>query len=108
MFIQFFKFHYQNHTPSTLVFTMSAEQTDSQIHSLHVRYFVQLVLYQIMITIQITLIIATIIKFKKKQKQNHLTDAERRTNDHIKFLFISVLATGSVVFALVEWYFIYL
>eukprot|EP01083_Nonionella_stella_P289368 984694_1 len=77
---------------------------DSEVHGLHIRYFSQLTLYQVMLIVQIALIIATVVKFHQKAKLKKLSEEEERTNNRIKFLFVSVMATGTVVFILVEWY----
>eukprot|EP01083_Nonionella_stella_P019395 53904_1 len=77
---------------------------DSDVSGLHRRYFLQLTLYQIMIAIQLGLIISTIIKFGQASKGKQLSDAEKRTKNRLKRLFITVLSLGSLVFILVEWY----
>eukprot|EP01083_Nonionella_stella_P155304 501579_1 len=70
--------------------------TDSDVTGLHRRYFMQLILYQLMITIQIGLIISTIIEFGQPSKGKQLTDAEKRTNRNLKRLFMTVLSLGSI------------
>eukprot|EP01083_Nonionella_stella_P066225 174195_1 len=74
------------------------------LHHFHIRYFAQLVLYQILTALQIILIVSTIFGFHQKTKNIHFKSNQLRIYTKMKQLFILVLTMGSLVFFLVEWY----
>eukprot|EP01084_Bolivina_argentea_P085773 155022_1 len=82
------------------------DYTDSELDEFHMRYFMQLVFYQIMTVIQIVLVISSFVKFREQDKLNNTKTDHKHSpmKKSLKYLFVLVLSLGSLVFLLVEWY----
>ena len=64
-------------------------------YALHVRYFSQLALYQVMIAIQMALVIASWVQFRKTERE--------KVDRGIKILYWTVMGTGTIILLTVEW-----
>eukprot|EP01084_Bolivina_argentea_P219152 371768_1 len=86
--------------------TADSSKIDAEsIHHFHIRYFSQLVLYQILTLLQVILIVSTICKFHQNETIiQQMKEDKQRIYTKMKQLFIAVLTMGSLVFFLVEWY----